>query len=81
METQTPGGSRLKDSMKRSIVKSLSYRLIIITLDFTTVYIFTGQVKVALGFMLISNIYTTVAYFFHERIWEKVKWGKETVAG
>ncbi|HTB32457.1 MAG TPA: DUF2061 domain-containing protein [Bacteroidia bacterium] len=80
METEAPKKNRLKDTMKRSIVKSLSYRLVIIILDFTTVYIFTGQVKLAIGFMLVSNIYTTVAYFLHERLWEKILWGKEPVA-
>jgi uncharacterized membrane protein len=77
MENTEPKTTILKDSLKRSVVKSVSYRIIIITLDFTTVYLFTGKVKVALGFMLISNVYTTVAYFFHERIWEKIKWGKQ----
>ncbi|HTA26535.1 MAG TPA: DUF2061 domain-containing protein [Bacteroidia bacterium] len=79
METPTPKENILKDTMKRSIVKSLSYRLVIIVLDFTTVYIFTGQVKLAIGFMLISNVYTTIAYFFHERIWDKIKWGRATI--
>ena len=31
----------------------------------------------AAGFMIISNIYTTVAYFLHERVWSGVKWGLE----
>jgi len=26
--------------------------------------------------MIVSNIYTTAGYFFHERIWSKIKWGK-----
>ena len=65
------------ESLKRSIVKTLSYRLVILILDFGSIYLFTGQVKVALGFMLVSNIYTTLAYFFHERVWDKVKWGKK----
>jgi adenylylsulfate kinase len=64
------------ESFRRSIVKTVSYRLIIIVLDFTAIYLFTGQVKVALGFMIVSNIYTSVGYFAHERIWDKIKWGK-----
>ncbi len=77
MENQEIQKHILKDTFKRSIVKSISYRIVIIILDFTTVYLFTGQAKIALGFMLISNVYTTVAYFFHERIWDGIKWGKE----
>jgi adenylylsulfate kinase len=60
---------------KRSIVKALTYRVFIICLDFTAVYLLTGQTKAALGFMIISNIYTTVGYVAHERVWERIKWG------
>jgi uncharacterized membrane protein len=44
-------------------------------LDFGTIYLFTGTIRVALGFMIVSNVYTTVAYFVHERLWSDVKWG------
>lgn len=70
-----------KDSFKRSLVKSIGYRLIIIILDFSTVYIFTGKVNIALGFMLVSNAYTTIVYFLHERLWDRIKWGKQVKAG
>jgi uncharacterized membrane protein len=36
----------------------------------------TGCLKVALGFMIVSNIHTSIGYFFHEWIWVKIKWGK-----
>jgi len=63
-------------TQKRSIVKAITYRVVIIILDFTTIYLFTGKVNIALGFMLISNIYTTVAYYLHERIWSGIEWGR-----
>jgi uncharacterized membrane protein len=44
-------------------------------LDFGTIYLFTGAIRIALGFMLASNVYTTVAYFAHERLWSRIKWG------
>jgi adenylylsulfate kinase len=31
--------------------------------------------RVALGFMIASNIYTTIGYFFHERMWAGIQWG------
>jgi uncharacterized membrane protein len=64
------------ETLRRSIIKTISYRVFILVLDFTAVYLFTGQIKIALGFMAVSNIYTTAGYFFHERIWSKIKWGK-----
>jgi len=60
---------------KRSLVKAITYRVVIIILDFTVIYILTHRVDVALGFMIISNIYTTAAYFVHERLWNRIKWG------
>lgn len=62
-------------SDRRSIVKALTYRVLIVILDFLTIYLLTGKVRVALGFMIVSNLYTTVAYFIHERIWARISWG------
>ena len=76
IENIFPNTHHTKDTLRRSIVKTISYRVIILILDFTAIYLFTGQIKVALGFMIVSNIYTTLGYFFHERIWDKIKWGK-----
>ena len=44
-------------------------------LDFTTICLFTGALRVAIGFMIASNIYTTIAYLVHERMWARLKWG------
>jgi uncharacterized membrane protein len=68
-----------RTTQKRSIVKAITYRVVIIILDFTTIYLFTGKVNIALGFMIVSNLYTTVAYYFHERIWSSIEWGRKPV--
>lgn len=44
-------------------------------LDLATIYIFTGSLRVAIGFVIASNIYTTAAYLLHERLWTRLKWG------
>ncbi len=66
-------------SLKRSLLKTIIYRVLIVALDFGFIYLFTGKLKVAVGFMIVSNIYTSVSYFFYERIWDKIKWGTEMV--
>ena len=76
IERLLPHTHRAKEIFQRSIMKTISYRLIIIVLDFFFIYLFTRQVKVAVGFMIVSNIYTTLAYYFHERFWDNIKWGK-----
>lgn len=60
---------------KRSVAKAVTYRLFVMILDFTAIKLFTGSTNVAGGFVIISNVYTTVAYFIHERIWLRIKWG------
>jgi uncharacterized membrane protein len=64
------------ESLRRSIIKAITYRLVIIVLDFSIIFLFTGKVEIAISFMILSNIYTTLVYFFHERVWDNVEWGK-----
>jgi uncharacterized membrane protein len=61
----------------RSLVKAITYRILIMILDFITVYLLTGALHVAVGFMIISNVYTSLAYLAHERLWARIQWGIE----
>ncbi len=63
-------------SAKRSVVKAITYRAVIICLDFLAIYLLTGKTTIALSFMIVSNLYTTVGYFLHERIWARITWGR-----
>jgi len=63
--------------LRRSVVKAITYRIFIMCLDFITIYVFTRTVKVAVGFMIVSNIYTSVGYLLHERVWARIRWGTE----
>lgn len=60
---------------RRSVVKAITYRIMIMSLDFATIYLFTGAMRVALGFMIASNIYTSLGYLLHERVWARINWG------
>ncbi len=62
-------------STRRSVAKAITYRVIIMCLDFLTIYLFTRTVHIAVGFMIISNIYTSIMYLIHERVWARIKWG------
>ena len=64
---------------RRSAVKAITYRTMIVCLDFGTIYLLTGTVRIALGFTIASNIYTTIGYLVHERIWAHIGWGIDTV--
>jgi uncharacterized membrane protein len=64
---------------RRSAVKAITYRAVIVCLDFGTIYLLTGTLRIALGFAIASNIYTTIGYLVHERIWAHIGWGIDTV--
>jgi uncharacterized membrane protein len=79
--TSPPSGVKtglMTSNLKRSAVKAITYRVVIVILDFLSIYLMTGQARIALGFMLVSNVYTTVAYFGHERLWARIRWGRES---
>ena len=67
---------RTSEKPLRSIVKSISWRLIG-TLDTILIsWIVTGQVKLALSIGVVELFTKMLLYFFHERIWNKINWGK-----
>ncbi|QTD36889.1 DUF2061 domain-containing protein [Polaribacter batillariae] len=60
----------------RSIAKALSWR-VIGTLDTLVVsYFLTGKIVLAASIASVDFLTKLVLYFFHERIWNKIKWGK-----
>ncbi|CAM1343884.1 DUF2061 domain-containing protein [Tenacibaculum amylolyticum] len=61
----------------RSIVKSISWRAVG-TIDTILIsWIITGQVNTALSIGAIELITKMILYFFHERVWNNIKWGKK----
>ena len=60
----------------RSITKAISWR-IVGTIDTLVVsYLVTGEITLAASIASVDFLTKLVLYFFHERIWNKIKWGK-----
>ncbi|WP_432416493.1 DUF2061 domain-containing protein [Flavivirga aquatica] len=60
----------------RSIVKSLSWRTIG-TLDTILIsWLITGELTLAFSIGSVELVTKMVLYFFHERVWNSIKWGK-----
>ena len=61
---------------KRSIVKSISWR-IIGTMDTILIsYLVTGTLTVAFSIGTVELFTKMILYFFHERLWNTINWGK-----
>lgn len=64
------------DTAKRSLVKTISWRVTGSGATFGISYLISGNVAVAgtiAGIQLVAN---TVLYFIHERIWNRISWGR-----
>ncbi|WP_430909008.1 DUF2061 domain-containing protein [Maribacter sp. 2-571] len=61
----------------RSIAKAVSWR-VIGTLDTLVIsYLLTGKVALAASIASIDFVTKMILYFFHERIWNTINWGKQ----
>jgi uncharacterized membrane protein len=63
------------DSNKRSLAKAISWRIIASTITSLIAYAFGLPAK-AIGLVFFADlIIKFILYFFHERIWVKIKYG------
>lgn len=63
----------------RSITKALTYRFWQSLNTFIISLIVTGKIDMAAAIVSIEVVVKIVVYFFHERIWTKIKWGVKNV--
>ena len=60
----------------RSVAKALSWR-VVGTLDTLAVsFILAQDIKIAASIASVDFITKLILYFFHERVWNAIKWGK-----
>ena len=67
---------RNSESAVRSLVKTISWRLTGSSATFLISYLIAGNFAVAGTIALIQLISNTVLYFVHERVWNKIGWGR-----
>ena len=65
------------DKYKRSLAKTLTYRIISTIAIIALVFIFTKDFVISGAIGGIDLIAKLIIYFLHERIWNKVPWGKK----
>ena len=69
-------GVKTADTKRRSVLKAATWRVLGTIDTFVLSSIFTKNVKHATGIALIELITKPILYFFHERFWNSVFWGK-----
>lgn len=65
----------------RSIAKAVSYRIVSICMDLSIVFAFTQKIELTFGIVIMSNLVSIFIYYFHERAWNKIHFGRKIILG
>ena len=65
-----------KENIKRTLVKTISWRIVGTVATVVISYIITGTLTLAFSIGGIELVSKMALYFFHERAWNTIKWGK-----
>jgi len=67
----------LNDLPRRSLAKTISWRLTGSGATFLISWLIVGNFAIAGTIAVIQLISNTVLYFVHERIWNRINWGRK----
>ncbi len=65
----------MRESKKRTLVKTLIYRLFVVLTVWLMLVVMGQEADESLGVSIIANIGWTIAYYFYDRLWLRIKWG------
>jgi len=68
-----------KETNRRSIVKGISWRVVATTTTIIIVYVFFGRLDLAIAAGLIETVLKVGLYWWHEKVWQKIYWGKTKI--
>ena len=66
----------LSDSNARSLVKTICWRITGSGATFLIAYLMIGNFAIAGTIGMIQLVSNTILYYIHERVWNKIPWGK-----
>lgn len=64
------------ENRKRSLAKALSWRLFATVITVTVAFALTGELAFAAKIGALDTAIKLVAYFAHERLWLRVRFGR-----
>jgi uncharacterized membrane protein len=65
------------ENVKRSFLKTITWRIIASLTTMTLVLIFTGKFSLAIGVGIFDFLLKMIFYYAHERIWNKFGYGRK----
>ena len=67
----------MSDTTRRSLVKTISWRLTGSGATFLIAFLVSGNWAVGGTIAIIQLVTNTILYYAHERIWNKFVWGRK----
>lgn len=68
--------NRATESKRRSLAKAVSWRLVGLVMLGTITYFVTRSWEATGGITVVYHLLQVFLYFGHERVWERIRWGK-----
>jgi uncharacterized membrane protein len=65
------------DQPRRSLVKTITWRVTGSSATFLIAYLLTGNFAMAGIIGITQLISNTILYYIHERVWTKIAWGQQ----
>jgi len=66
-----------EETKKRSLVKSIAWRLMAVTNGFLVALFFLNDLSKSAIISIVANVTGFVLYYIHERVWNVIKWEKK----
>ena len=66
----------ITESRKRSLLKTISWRVVASIDTFLISWLISGKISIGISIATLEVITKLIIYYFHERAWDKIKWGK-----
>ncbi|HSH25565.1 MAG TPA: DUF2061 domain-containing protein [Massilibacterium sp.] len=67
------------ETIKRSLLKTFSWRFIAVIITSSLVYILTGELELSATLGIVDTLVKIFIYYLHERTWNKISYGKKDV--
>ena len=64
------------ENAMRSLGKVVTWRILVTITNFIGGWLASGSWQVGLGVVSFALVVNSTLYFFHERIWNRIMWGK-----
>jgi uncharacterized membrane protein len=65
------------DNKLRSLLKTISWRITGTLCTFLISLAILGDIKTSSAIAIIQLTFNSIIFYFHERVWNLVKWGKK----